>query len=204
MDENKDITIKDFVLEYKNFMSKEWCEEIIKFFNYTKECGLTYTRKNSNGEDIKNDYVNDTACHIPIDNDYGVLMHSKLSQEFINKFYKDVLSIYSKKYSIILNPNTKFGILSLKIQRTLPSEGYHAWHYEDGLPSVKHRIATFVLYLNNVEEGGETEFLYYPKRVKPEQGKLIFWPAGYTHTHRGNQPLSGEKYILTSWLEFTH
>ena len=27
------------------------------------------------------------------------------------------------------------------------------------------------------------------------------WPAHWTHIHRGNPPLSGEKYIATSWIE---
>jgi hypothetical protein len=59
----------------------------------------------------------------------------------------------------------------------------------------------FILYLNDVEDGGETEFLYYHKRIKPKQGTLILFPAGYTHTHRGNPPLKGSKYILTGWVE---
>jgi hypothetical protein len=53
-----------------------------------------------------------------------------------------------------------------------------------------------------VQEGGETEFLYQHMRVKPEQGTLVIWPAAFTHTHRGNPPLSNEKYIVTGWTEF--
>ena len=81
-------------------------------------------------------------------------------------------------------------------------EGYHAWHCEDDSRDNATRILTFILYLNDVNEGGETEFLYYPKRIKAEAGKLILWPAGFTHTHRGNPPLSNTKYILTGWVEF--
>jgi len=58
-----------------------------------------------------------------------------------------------------------------------------------------------MLYLNTVSEGGETEFLYLHRRIKPLQGRLLIFPASFTHTHRGNPPLSGDKYILTSWLE---
>lgn len=49
---------------------------------------------------------------------------------------------------------------------------------------------------------GETEFLYYPRRIKPKQGTLIVFPGAFTHAHRGNPPLSGDKYIITGWIEF--
>jgi len=60
-----------------------------------------------------------------------------------------------------------------------------------------------MLYLNDVEEGGETEFLYQKMRVKPTKGTILIWPADWTHTHRGNPPLSGDKYIYTGWMEHT-
>jgi hypothetical protein len=65
------------------------------------------------------------------------------------------------------------------------------------------RICSWGVYLNTVEQGGETEFLYYPKRIKPTTGTLILWPAGYTHAHRGNPPISNTKYILTGWVEMS-
>jgi hypothetical protein len=64
------------------------------------------------------------------------------------------------------------------------------------------RMMVFSLYLNDVAEGGETEFLYVKKRISPKAGRLMIWPPGFTHTHRGNPPLTEEKYILTGWLEY--
>ena len=57
-----------------------------------------------------------------------------------------------------------------------------------------------MIYLNDVEEGGETEFLYQPKRIKAEKGKIVIFPADFMHTHRGNPPISNEKYVLTGWF----
>ena len=76
------------------------------------------------------------------------------------------------------------------------------WHSETGTRRNSGRIAVFTLYLNDIEDGGETEFLYQGLRVKPEQGALVIWPTGYTHTHRGNPPLKDTKYIVTGWVEF--
>ena len=58
------------------------------------------------------------------------------------------------------------------------------------------------MYLNDIDEAGETEFLYQNKRISPKQGRVLMWPADWTHSHRGNPPIGKEdKYILTTWLE---
>jgi len=82
------------------------------------------------------------------------------------------------------------------------TEGYHVWHMEHSNQMDSYRsICAWALFLNDVEEGGELEFLYQSKRIKPRQGDFVLWPAGYTHHHRGNPPLKGEKYIYTGWLD---
>ncbi|MEG4802883.1 2OG-Fe(II) oxygenase [Microcoleus sp. ARI1-B5] len=97
----------------------------------------------------------------------------------------------------------------LKVQKYLQGTGgYHHWHseiYPDpdsvGEESL-HRVLFFQYYLNTVSEGGETEFFYQNLKVKPQQGKLVIAPAGFTHTHKGHVPLTDHKYILTSWILF--
>jgi len=90
---------------------------------------------------------------------------------------------------------------SMKIQKTSPGGGYHVWHVEasDNLELLK-RVIAFSIYLNDVEEGGETEFLYQSVRVQPIKGRIVIWPAFFPYVHRGNPPLKHEKYIITSWL----
>ncbi len=84
--------------------------------------------------------------------------------------------------------------------------GYHYWHSEifPQLPHNKplHRVLAFLYYLNDVEEGGETEFHYQGIKTKPKKGTLVIFPAGFTHTHKGHVPLSDEKYVVTSWLMY--
>ena len=57
------------------------------------------------------------------------------------------------------------------------------------------------VYLNVQRTLPSEGFLYQSKRFQPKRGQFLIWPAGFTHVHRGNPPLSGEKYISTSWLE---
>ena len=121
----------------------------------------------------------------------------EFNQHFFDTHYKN----YTDHFSV-LNDMNRHGIISYKIQKTMPSEGYHVWHCEIDNHDRARRLGVYILYLNDVEEGGETEFLYLSQRVKPKTGRLLLFPAGYVHTHRGNPPLSGEKYIMTGWMEF--
>ena len=84
--------------------------------------------------------------------------------------------------------------------------GYPHWHSEI-FPDEKfeglHRIALWMYYLNDVTQGGETEFYFQNKSLRPEKGTIVIAPAGFTHTHRGNTPLSNDKYIATSWVLYS-
>jgi hypothetical protein len=86
------------------------------------------------------------------------------------------------------------------------SGGYHHWHSEiypqNASCETLHRVLLFQFYLNDVKEGGETEFLYQNRKVQARQGRLIIAPAGFTHTHKGHVATSGDKFIATSWILF--
>jgi hypothetical protein len=86
------------------------------------------------------------------------------------------------------------------------SGGYHHWHSEiypqNASCESLHRVLLFQFYLNDVADGGETEFLYQNRKVEARQGRLIIAPAGFTHTHKGHVARSGDKYVATSWILF--
>jgi hypothetical protein len=84
------------------------------------------------------------------------------------------------------------------------SGGYPRWHSEiyprDSVCDELHRLLFFTLYLNDVDQGGETEFAFQELKVQPRAGGILIAPAGFTHTHRGNTPVGRDKYIATSWF----
>lgn len=89
---------------------------------------------------------------------------------------------------------------NVKMQRTSVGGGYHVWHCEhSGKMGTMNRHLVWTLYMNDVTEGGETEFLNQAKRVAPKAGRLVIFPAAWPWQHRGNPPLSGDKYICTGW-----
>ena len=84
--------------------------------------------------------------------------------------------------------------------------GYPYWHCElyprDARAETLHRHLLWTLYLNDGFEQGETEFLFQKLKVKPRTGSLLIAPTAFTHTHRGNRPHNGDKFIATSWILF--
>jgi hypothetical protein len=115
----------------------------------------------------------------------------------INTYLNEALLEYVNLFGTINSMELRS--IRQKLQKTKKGGGYHKWHHEQTDTDSASRVLVWSIYLNDVEEGGETEFLHQSKRIKAKKGKILIFPASFTHTHRGNPPLSGDKYILTGW-----
>jgi len=98
---------------------------------------------------------------------------------------------------------------SINLQKYISDQGgYPYWHCElypkanDAAAETLHRTLLWTLYLNDTFAEGETEFLHQQRKITPRTGALLIAPAAFTHTHRGNMPKGGAKYIATSWVLF--
>jgi hypothetical protein len=181
---------KDHIGVYENFVPKEFCVEVINFFE------KQFLDGKFNSRNINSTFKQDLST-------------GGMHTIYANNFFKNMiplLDLYFKKYGIVYEMFTFSDLIPLfsdfKIQKTNPTEGYHLWHCENQGAKEYDRFLVWTLYLNDVVEGGETEFLYQSLRIKPTTGTVCIFPAYFTHTHRGNPPLSGVKYIATGW--FTH
>ena len=190
----------NFIGIYEKAYSQEFCEQAIKYFDTMQNQGFTQNRRTA--ENITKLLKDDDSLFVHEEEIMNFNTSGHLCKTFNEKFWEIYRLNYLAKYESLENATDKYNSYSFKIQKTPIGGGYHVWHYESSGKNVCNRLAAWMLYLNDVEEGGETEFLYYHKRVKPTQGTLLIWPAGYTHTHRGNPPISNDKYVITGWLEF--
>lgn len=198
---NKNVQFDNFVGIYDGFYSSEYCKAMIDYLEFMDSMGKTWQR----------DYTteinkSDTAVNIIEPNSIS-FSRDNLGPHFdtfTNTFWQECYSQYSKEYSVLQTLPQQM-IYTIKVQRTKPTEGYHIWHCESSGRDMTSRMSVFLLYLNTIRDGGETEFLYTGQRIKPMEGRLLIWPASYTHTHRGNPPLGGQtKYIVTGWVEFVN
>lgn len=72
----------------------------------------------------------------------------------------------------------------------------------DSLGAVANRYLVFLWYLNDVEEGGETHFPMLNLKVAARTGRLVIFPPYWMFQHEGRMPVSGDKYILSTYFLF--
>ena len=194
MDEKK-IKIENFIGIYDNFIPPTFCDDLINYFESKSKFGKSFDRLSSENAPMieKKDHTVPLS-HYSIDDWF---------EEF-KPFFANIdiaISNYSTHTGLKDIVKDKLNYTMFRIQKTMPGEGYHVWHVEqsNGFGYI-HRVLAFTVYLNDVTDGGETEFLHQSVRVKPVKGRIVVWPASFPYVHRGNPPLKGEKYILTSWM----
>jgi len=109
------------------------------------------------------------------------------------------LDNFMTQYQLIICDIETIFIEPYLIQRYLKGVGKYIYHNDFNLIDRGYRLLTFIWYLNDVNEGGETEF-FSNLKIKPTVGKLVIFPANWTFPHCGKMPISNNKYILTGWI----
>lgn len=193
------INYTDFIGLYSNVFPDGFCNHIIQEFERLRTFGAGSTRQMSEGgipKTRKDDY------HIFLNLGNHPLSDFE-GQPSLSIFFDGLqrcFDEYTNEYDILKDQNLK--CCTVKVQKTDPGSGYHVWHAEQGADSLSARCLVYSVYLNDIDDAGETEFLYQRIRVAPKENTLIIWPAAFTHAHRGNVVHGTKsKYIITGWFD---
>ena len=181
----------NFIEVYENAISDEICDQMIECF--TKYSDLTHNGETKAGYDksIKSS-LDFNLLKLQGNQDISEKIMSPLSESLGEYFYK-----YNKKYPLWLHGDSNSKNASddkvraqlfrkytldpttiLLKKYTKNVDGFHAWHEDQGWSGMElSRILVCMYYLNDVIEGGETEFYYQDLKVKPTKGSLVIFPA---------------------------
>ncbi len=85
------------------------------------------------------------------------------------------------------------------VEKLDPGQGF-AWHIDSGPVGTARRFLSALTYLNNVDEGGFTEFPLQNTKLKPEQGMIVLFPPYWMFPHRGAPPTKETKYKMTCYF----
>ncbi|TQV88418.1 2OG-Fe(II) oxygenase [Aliikangiella coralliicola] len=222
--------MQNFIVEFKQAFSPEYCQQLIKKFKKSphKTDGRTGAGVDKSKKDSLDLYISNLPeweedCNIigqtilkatvQYAKMYPFILTGAISPSILDPETKELRTIQYDDLAKLDEPQlenlvrTIYRLDEVNLQRyTKGRGGYHHWHSEhyphptDNQQRSLHRVLLWLIYLNDVEDGGETEFFYQQAQVKPTQGSLILAPCGFTHTHRGSIPKSNDKYVLASWV----
>jgi len=187
----------DFIYINENSIPLDLCKEIIDIFENEPNKYKGVTR---NGQNDKIKKTMDYSINININETSAWFNVNKFLYEELSKNLKIFNNNLCEKYGKTFF-NQNFCDTCFLMQKYDKNEGVFIYHDDFSMVNdmKMHRVITYLWYLNDVDEGGETEFCGDFK-IKPTAGKLIFFPASWCYPHKGIMPLSNNKYIITGWL----
>tara|TARA_R100000544_G_scaffold37090_1_gene27086 strand:+ start:54 stop:653 length:600 start_codon:yes stop_codon:yes gene_type:complete len=182
-----------FISAYENIAPDDYCDRMISAFRELETSRVsTFIGSVNNGAGKRKDYSYFFNQH------QNVMFNTMELTKETNIVLDEALKLYVEEYPS-LEPLSYYSTF-VKVQRTPPKGGFHTWHCEHGSAEASGRMLTWTIYLNDVPDGeGETEFLEYGVKVKAKKGTVSFFPASWTHTHRGNAVYTHDKFIATGW-----
>ena len=179
-----------------NINDENICKNRIDFFEKNNDLQTKGQTSSGVNEEVKK------STDITINpNDLKKEGYSAFNDYFknLNECFMD----YKEQYPFLNTFLKKVHIGHFNVQKYLVGDHFARLHSERTSLNSLHRIFAWMTYLNDVDDGGTTDFDYYKIKIKPETGKTLIWPAEWTHAHTGSILKSGSKYIITGWMHFT-
>ncbi len=184
--------MKNFIIHRKGVVSAEDCEKVIYFFESRKDLQFSGC-------------VGDNILEPNKKKDTEIILEPHLLTtqfRYLGKSLNEAIKSYKKQYPFVEEISAWGLEEKFKIQRYKPMEGYFILHCENDGNFTPARLLAWMIYLNDVKEGGHTEFPTQNKKFQPRRGDILIWPAYFTHPHRGIVSKTQTKYIVTGWLSY--
>jgi hypothetical protein len=175
---------------YGNALSEDICKKLIYMFE-------TYNEE----QVIRNidEYVKFTEINLNQSKNWEIVTKYLLEVcgEYLGHYRRD-FKIHEKQFP------QKYGLEEIRIKKYYPNNrDEFNFHVDADTAESSKRMISYLFYLNDVEEGGETTFgLKGEWVIKPKRGNLLMFPPLWTHPHQGKKPKSGPKYILTTYINY--
>ena len=187
------VSMSDFIWVKDNVLTSEFCKHCIEKFEHDQTMipGVVGGGLNKDIKDTM-DVMVTSSGNWPEEDE----VFSKSLTECLHE-YEEYLYEFAPSLEV---GDHEYYDTGYQIQRYEPNTGGYRWHHDDNVTqSVEQRSMTFIWYLNTIKEDGYTEFIDGTK-VRAKEGRIVFFPSGWTFLHRGYPPKDQRKYICTGWL----
>ena len=189
--------MNEYIYEQSGVLTDEMCDHIISYYTESKNIyeGETQSGVNKDVKDTRDLIIPQD----PPEDSPWIYINNVLYESLYANLLIYLMKLNPDKGSYRMFPTNRLTDGIFLIQKYQKNKGKYIYHNDASFEQLQYRVITFIWYLNDVEEGGETEF-WGEYRVKPEKGKLVLFPATWTFPHCGKMPISNDKYIVTGWF----
>jgi len=190
--------ITDMIYVERDVLSQEQCDELIKYFWDHKELhddGKVEHFKDGEykGKLVNKEHKNCTQFMFEAGHKYANLMTNIIQKAYLN---------YRLRLPVL--PSSYLAILDYTIRVYPKGEGIFKTHVDQAQGGTISRLFACIIYLNDVDEGGETFFPDWNIGCKCEMGKILLFPCNWMFPHGSNVNISHDKYILTAFINYNY
>ncbi|MGF7159951.1 hypothetical protein FHS85_001574 [Rhodoligotrophos appendicifer] len=181
-----------FIRWYDDALSPELCREIVTRFDKDKRRMVGKVSGNKGPEvDLKGKQT--TELILPDDG------WADIKQE-LQKSLAANLALYTRDVKYLAGSDHREVFAEPLRVKKYEIGGQFSWHIDNNSSQNQTRTLAVQWYFNDVAEGGRTEFEDQHMGIDCVEGRLAFFPVGWTYRHRGAPPASGPKYVCTTFL----
>jgi predicted 2-oxoglutarate/Fe(II)-dependent dioxygenase YbiX len=175
----------NYIYEYENALDEQKCDQIrdslASIFEGNLEPDISYNRTRKNSGWVLPKYKNNEIV--------------SETNDFLEKFAYGMLKQYCEDCTLVRKYcMTENKVTSRMIYRSYQENDKYDWHVD-----YDHNIAlhtSFLLYLNDDFEGGDTLFLNDKLRVRPKKGSVLMFPCGPYFIHKSTSIKTGNKSVI--------
>ena len=183
------IELNDFIHIYDDVLDSSMCDSLIEIFE-------SHSDKQERIE--KNNTPNFTQFNLT----ENIQLSNKAEQ--IHKFLIVKVFEYKKKYYEFVDSRcfpSEHAFEQFRIKRYL-NDGNDMFNTHVDVTDYEssRRFLSFLWYLNDVDDGGET--IFADLEIKPKTGRMIVFPPLWMFPHTGKPPIGNSKYILSTYLHY--
>jgi prolyl 4-hydroxylase len=183
--------VRSYVRYYDGALPVDFCAQMVDAFEKSKNLQIPHGRGHQAG----------------LDNSAWVEMNVTrfADKAFLGFFHAQIdkyLAEYNKQLPLTIAVPNSITIDDIRIKRYRAGTDENFEPHFDAYQQKSARYLVFLWYLNDVADGGETEFVDLGIKVAPRTGRLLVFPPYWMYQHAGRPPLSNDKYIVSTYLMF--
>ena len=184
--------LRHFIRVYDDALPATWCSRMLAGFNALS------THHARNGREVRTSLADSAWTEL------NITRHGDpLTLGFFRKLIDEGLARYNADLGLGIPVPPSAACADLVMKRYRPSTDERFQLHFDSIDHLASRYLVFLWYLNDVERGGATRFPDLGVEVAARAGRLLIFPPYWMFQHEGLPPVSGDKYILSTYLLFT-